>query len=423
MIYKAFLNRQEITGFPVKGKETSEIWGGNTLLWKKSGGIRKNIAEYAAFDKCTTTSGVTLVNLISGSYSNIFNPEKKFAIFVGGSSIIKVIDSFDGLGFAIAYKNYFYIIHTDGSRQSVSDFCKYSDKGELVFRYSNSDSIENMIFQGFYVGDDDTFYCIFYKNKGTSYYPVPEQELPPTVFGYKGGKRVYSAEIEQIYCKPESTDYVSNQYKISGKTFIETNRFITPRYTYPFTQALLEIGTNKLALVFMDDTFNSYYYLSYASLGEHKGSIYLTGDYSYKNYGSFVCKYDGNNCVPVYSSWEDTSASLDWRNWGMHIRTPCAFYANNMYFISSPDRSNSNYPYGVYKLDLATCETPKLIYGMDRDEKIKRMHGSSEISYTFLDAICLTIADGKVYVHKGFLIDAHSSPVYDRVYSMDEIPL
>lgn len=36
MIYKAFLNRQEITGFPVKGKETSEIWGGNVLLWKKS---------------------------------------------------------------------------------------------------------------------------------------------------------------------------------------------------------------------------------------------------------------------------------------------------------------------------------------------------------------------------------------------------
>lgn len=35
MIYKAFLNRQEITGFPVKGKETKEIWGGNTLLWRK----------------------------------------------------------------------------------------------------------------------------------------------------------------------------------------------------------------------------------------------------------------------------------------------------------------------------------------------------------------------------------------------------
>ena len=35
MIYKAFLNRQEITGFPVNGIETTEIYGGDTLLWKK----------------------------------------------------------------------------------------------------------------------------------------------------------------------------------------------------------------------------------------------------------------------------------------------------------------------------------------------------------------------------------------------------
>lgn len=35
MIYKAFLNRQEITGFPVKGVETDEIWGGDVLFWKK----------------------------------------------------------------------------------------------------------------------------------------------------------------------------------------------------------------------------------------------------------------------------------------------------------------------------------------------------------------------------------------------------
>lgn len=35
MIYRAFLNRQEITGFPVDGIETDEIYGGNTLFWKK----------------------------------------------------------------------------------------------------------------------------------------------------------------------------------------------------------------------------------------------------------------------------------------------------------------------------------------------------------------------------------------------------
>lgn len=37
MIYKAFLNRQEITGFPVKGKDTTKIYGGDILLWEKSG--------------------------------------------------------------------------------------------------------------------------------------------------------------------------------------------------------------------------------------------------------------------------------------------------------------------------------------------------------------------------------------------------
>lgn len=409
MIYKAFLNRQEITGFPVKGKETSEIWGGNTLLWKKSGGVRKNIAEYAAFDKCTTTSGVTLVNLISKNYSGNANPENKFALFVGDNSIIKVIDSFDALGFAIAYKNYFYIIHKFSRKL---DFCKYSDKGELVYQYSSSDSIENMFFQGFYVGDNDTFYCIFY-NKKTPSSSVPDTSLPPTVLGYKNGKRVYNAEIEKIYCKSESTDRVSNQYKISGKTFLESNRFLTPYSKYPFIQALLEVKSDKLTL------FSGKNLDSYVSLGEYKGFIYMTGG----NDGAFVNKYDGENDSRVYSAWEDTGASLDWRNWGMRIQTPCAFYANNMYFISNPDKDNSKYPYGVYKLNLTTRETPKLIYEMDKNEKIKRMYYNSEISYTFFSVICLTVASGKLYVHKRFNIDDLHSSAYDNVYSIDEIPL
>lgn len=35
MIYRAYANGQEITEFPVSGTSTNEIWGGNTLLWKK----------------------------------------------------------------------------------------------------------------------------------------------------------------------------------------------------------------------------------------------------------------------------------------------------------------------------------------------------------------------------------------------------
>lgn len=36
MIYRAYLNQQEITSFFLDGVETDEIWGGDVLLWKKS---------------------------------------------------------------------------------------------------------------------------------------------------------------------------------------------------------------------------------------------------------------------------------------------------------------------------------------------------------------------------------------------------
>lgn len=35
MKYRAFANGQEITEFPINGGNTDEIWGGDTLLWKK----------------------------------------------------------------------------------------------------------------------------------------------------------------------------------------------------------------------------------------------------------------------------------------------------------------------------------------------------------------------------------------------------
>ena len=36
MRYRAFANGQEITEFPINGVNTDEIWGGDTLLWKRA---------------------------------------------------------------------------------------------------------------------------------------------------------------------------------------------------------------------------------------------------------------------------------------------------------------------------------------------------------------------------------------------------
>lgn len=35
MIYRAYANQKEISSFKLGGKDVKEIWGGNTLLWKK----------------------------------------------------------------------------------------------------------------------------------------------------------------------------------------------------------------------------------------------------------------------------------------------------------------------------------------------------------------------------------------------------
>lgn len=61
MKYKAFLNRQEITGFPVKGKDITEIYGGNTLLWKKEEkGVELKVTFFLTYptSKFNTASGL-----------------------------------------------------------------------------------------------------------------------------------------------------------------------------------------------------------------------------------------------------------------------------------------------------------------------------------------------------------------------------
>ena len=60
MIYKAFLNRQEIEGFSIGGEEIKEIWGGDTLLWKKDSGIppMKEICSVRTTWTQVTDSGI-----------------------------------------------------------------------------------------------------------------------------------------------------------------------------------------------------------------------------------------------------------------------------------------------------------------------------------------------------------------------------
>ena len=61
MIYKAFLNRQEIEDFPINGVNTDEIYGGDTLLWKKEEqGVELKVTFFLTYptSKFNTASGL-----------------------------------------------------------------------------------------------------------------------------------------------------------------------------------------------------------------------------------------------------------------------------------------------------------------------------------------------------------------------------
>lgn len=104
MIYKAFLNRQEITGFPVDGVETDEIWGGDTLLWKKNDEIftLRNTVGFGSPNnntKYVTVNGYKVITYghhiemsVTGSkrktsaYGNISSGILRYNIFVRSNS-------------------------------------------------------------------------------------------------------------------------------------------------------------------------------------------------------------------------------------------------------------------------------------------------------------------------------------------------
>lgn len=72
MIYRVYANRQEITSFPVNGVETDEIWGGDTLLWKKEKAKEAfTVRAYHTYGNPVTNGKQIFTRFIfSGSYAN-----------------------------------------------------------------------------------------------------------------------------------------------------------------------------------------------------------------------------------------------------------------------------------------------------------------------------------------------------------------
>lgn len=233
MIYKAFLNRQEITGFPVKGKETSEIWGGNVLLWKKSGfSILENLRGYVAYQKCVLTSGI---NMLSVMKSQTSSEGQVIGLFQEGSPYVSKIltnGNYYSSTHVISCGNYFYAIKVDRSNRekdnTISRFYKIDENGNIIAQYSNSTKISNSqnyytLMRGFFV-INDTFYCIIDFLKGSLTGDSQGMEM----YAYRNGNRVSRYDIPvnsgNTYI---SQMELSNSFVINGKTYIIATKYKT----------------------------------------------------------------------------------------------------------------------------------------------------------------------------------------------------
>ncbi len=226
MIYKAFLNRQEIVGFPVKGKETSEIWGGNVLLWKKSGfSILENLRGYVANQKCISANGINMLSVLKSQTSS---EGQVIGFFQEASPYVNKIltnGSYSSSTRVISSGNYFYAIKVDRSNgdkdSTISRFYKMDESGNIIAQYSNSTKISNSqnyytLVRGFVV-INDTFYCIVDFLKGS----LTGDSQGMKMYTYRNGSG------GSVYDIPASTGNISisqgdmsDSFTINGKTFI-----------------------------------------------------------------------------------------------------------------------------------------------------------------------------------------------------------
>lgn len=226
MIYRAYLNQREITSFFLDGVETDEIWGGDTLLWKKSGfSILENLRGYVANQKCISANGINMLSVLKSQTSS---EGQVIGFFQEASPYVNKIltnGNYYSSTRVISCGNYFYAIKIDRSNgdkdSTISRFYKIDESGNIIAQYSNSAKISNSqnyytLVRGFVV-INDTFYCIVDFLKGS----LTGDSQGMKMYTYRNGSR------GSIYDIPVSTGNISisqgdmsDSFAINGKTFV-----------------------------------------------------------------------------------------------------------------------------------------------------------------------------------------------------------
>ena len=376
MIYKAFLNRQEITGFPVKGKETSEIWGGNTLLWKKKQGIsiKTDVSDRAFtrgqlfYYKLVSTNGIELG--ILGKLKNGIS--EIYATCVGGNEVIHELPIPGMTQYrrtrVIGFKDCFYAIQSNynsSGEEKIIKFLKLSDKGDIIFQYSNSESFpdsSNAIVYGFFVDTYDTFYIL------ARHYNRRDKTYTFKIHKYRNGGRVSSytvtAQSEDYFEFLHNDTLLQNEFEINGKLYMQSIVTTSTSNTYRIIAPLMEVSPNFLVPVSTERNY----------LGTDGNRLFFTGirkndPYIWSN-DSDVYLLKNGEFLLVYSGKNDDGEK--WQNGSFETIT---FIGTDMFVLVNPSL--------IIKINTKTYTKATLVYD----------YSPSKIT-------ALTAKNSKLYVHK-----------------------
>lgn len=182
-IYRAYANGEEITDFPINGVETQEIWGGDTLLWKKGETVDNNFVYI--------TVGDALEYLV---------PPSSFSMYMRNITLVSEN------GIQLSNKDIEAGFFGQEEKTISNNTRRYTSRAYLLFKAKTKKARENI--------DKIFFYSISFDGKDT------DEDFP--VFPYdENNKNVTKKQAKIIY--GDNVFSISNYSESNGISMIDNH--------------------------------------------------------------------------------------------------------------------------------------------------------------------------------------------------------
>lgn len=377
-----------------------ELWGGNTLLWKKNGiKIKENIADFCGFGKCVSENGVEALSIDHVRSATDINGGAYFELFVGNAPYAKRLLELNNKEswYAVCFEKNFYAIRyetisTTASQYAIKSFCKYDENGNVIYRYESAgtmpvDKLKELNphkhshylggLSGFYV-INDTFYLLFSISSTEVNSNKNEDEEDLSMYfliTYKDGSCISQKIISGVKfidtAANESAVSCKNQFLVDEKILLTGSSVPGPYYENRPLIAVSEGGISR--------PFSA----KYSYIGTNGKDIFLTDARSNYDRRQKIYLFDNGEYKLIHNIENDDGA--------INHRVVALAFIDNMMYIAA-NYGDVGFPYSavVIEVDLNSPEKGTVIYKLNTPKH----------KYSWIGIRQLTAKNGKLYVHK-----------------------